>query len=164
MGKSRAARRTDSGELFNLYGPESALGFPVIGQVTAAQAAERVAVAQWREVFYLTGELAGYQVLVKARVRVMPELQPALTITLSEMQMNAGLFGRSHTKGMPEWKRLQRHAKYDKEKILAPEDAIERAQEKVRLWPQPASRIDDGSGEPIYGDRATRVYPKTPNS
>jgi hypothetical protein len=161
MGKSRSERREASGILFNLYGPETALGFPVIGSTTTEQAAEKVACGSWREVIYTDGGFAGYQIVAKAKVVIRPRIDRALTITLSELQMNAGLFGRSHTKGMPEWKRLSRHARYDKEKILAPEDAIERAIEKVKLWPYPASRVDDGSGEPVFGDRAVRCYPKT---
>jgi hypothetical protein len=59
---------------------------------------------------------------------------------------------------MPEEKRISWRDKYGK--ALVPEDAIERAQEKVKQWPWPASRIDDGRGEPVFGDRAVRVYPK----
>jgi hypothetical protein len=163
MGKSRSERRTTGGALFNLFAAETTLGWRVIDQVAGSLAAQKVASGKWREVFYEDGSFAGYQVTAAATSgkKVPSRDGSPPTITLTEVQMNAGLYGRSRTLGLPEWKRKRRHAKYDDRKILAPEDAIERAITKVKLWPYPASRIDDGSGKPKYGDRAIRVYPKT---
>lgn len=40
-------------------------------------------------------------------------------------------------------------------------DAVDRAIEKVKQWPYPANRIGtDDDGKPVYGDRATHVYPR----
>lgn len=163
MGKSRSDRRASSGELANLYATETTLGWRITNQVPMALGWEKVALRKWRAVQYDDGSFAGFQPTVAPQpgksIPVLAGSPP--TITLTEVQMNAGLFGRSRTMGMPEWKREKRHARYDEKKILAPEDAIERAIEKVKLWPYPASRIDDGGGEPVYGDRAIRVYPHT---
>jgi hypothetical protein len=169
MGKSRSERRASSATLVNLYSTNTVLGWRVIDQVPIELALEKVALCKWRRVFYADGEAAGFQPLTETPARSVKvpfslDGSPA-TITLAEVKMNAGLYGRSHTRGMPEFKRLTRHAKYDEKKILPPEDPIERAQEKVRLWPFPASVMGtDKDGEPIFGDRAIRVYPKQPNS
>jgi hypothetical protein len=164
MGKSRSERRVTRGALFNLYAADTTLGWRVIDQIPGAIAAQKVASGKWREVFFEDGSFAGYQVIsaTTSGKKIPSRGGSPPTITLSEVQMNAGLYGRSRTLGMPEWKRKLRHAKYDEDKILAPEDAIERAIVKVKLWPFPASRIDDGSSEPVFGDRAIRVYPKPP--
>ena len=171
MGKSRSERRAIGGRTLNLFSANTALGWTVVRQVAVEYALEQLALEKWREIWFEGGELAGVQPLRaplpderKCLHRVLIERLAAATITLSELKRNAGLFGRSHTMGMPEWKRLRRHARFDPGKILDPEDATERAIEKVRLWPYPASRIDDGSGEPVYGDKAVRVYPPVPKT
>ncbi len=165
MGKSRSERRSSSGALFNLYAANATLGWRVIDQVTGTLAAQKVAAGKWREVLFEDESFAGYQVVsaTTSGKKVPSREGSPPTITLAEVQMNAGLYGRSRTLGMPEWKRSLRRAKYDKDKILAPEDAIERAIEKVKLWPFPANRIGtDDDGNPVYGDRGIRVYPKPP--
>jgi hypothetical protein len=173
MGKSRSERRSSSGALFNLFAANTALGWRVIDQVTGTLAAQKLAAGKWREVFYEDESFAGYQVVsaTTSGKKVPSREGSPPTITLAEVQMNAGLYGRSRTLGMPEWKRAIRHvirkgpdgAKYDTGKIAEPEDAIERAIEKVKLWPFPANRIGtDDDGNPVYGDRGIRVYPKPP--
>ena len=134
----------------------------MVREVQQMDANLRVAEGRWRPVYYEDGMLAGFQ-SIPVKEQVTPRLQavPA-TITLKELERNAGLHGRSRTLGMPEWKRQQRSARFDADKILDPEDAIERAVEKVRQWPYPASRVDEGQVEPVFGDRAVRVYPKAP--
>lgn len=167
MGKSRSERRAASAVLFNLYSSNTVLGWRVIDQVPMELAVVKVALKKWQRIFYADGELAGFQPLTEAsappaKVAFSLDGSPA-TITLTEVKMNAGLYGRSHTSGMPEWKRIGRHAKYDEKKILPPEDRIEQAREKVRSWPFPASVLGmDEDGKPIFGDRAIRVYPRAP--
>lgn len=169
MSKSSAERRLAKGDLANLYTKGTLVGCRVVRQVPVSLALEKVALGMWRRVFYEDGSEAGFQPYAQPQPERPRAPQPGAsldgsppTITLTEVRMNAGEFGASRTKGMPEWKRLKRHAKYDEKKILAPEDAIERAIAKVKLWPYPASRVDDGSGEPVYGDKAIRVYPHPP--
>jgi hypothetical protein len=163
MPKTQSERRRLKGLTVNLFSTHTLLGWNVIRQVTAREALEKVALKKWREIWYENGDLAGVQPLKAEQPKtlgdVLTECLIGVTITLNEVQRNAGLFGPSHTIGMPEWKRLKRHARFDEKQILPPEDATERAIEKVRQWPYPASRIDDGSGLPVYGDRAVRCYP-----
>jgi hypothetical protein len=163
MGKSSSQRRGERGE-FYLFPADVTLGWRVIRMVSGAMGEEKLARGEWRDVYDEKGNHIGYQLLDtfhRDRSVFSSSYRCSVTITLTEVLMNAGLFGRSRTKGMPEQKRLARHAKDDDQKILPPEDAIERAIVKVKLWPFPASRIDDGTGEPVYGDRAIRVYPHT---
>ena len=166
LGKTRSSRRERCGAI-NVYAAETVLGWRIIDQVGADIAAQQVGLRRWREVFYEDGTLAGVQPLKPAERMALGDVLigrlMAVTITLPELKRNAGLYGRSHTIGMPEWRRLCRHARYDEKKILPPEDLNELAIEKVRLWPYPASRIgtqEDGS--PVFGDKAIRVYPPIP--
>ena len=161
MGKPTASQRRARAGAVNLYGSDLSRG--AIATTTLDMVQEKVASGAWREVFFeSTGASAGYQIVPRAeRAKPKPPLERALTITLTETLRYCGLYGKSHTMGLPEWKRLKRHAKDDDQKILPPEDATERAIVKVKLWPFPASRIDDGTGKPVYGDRAIRVYPHT---
>lgn len=169
-GKRPRVRAGNEAHFVNVFSANAALGWRVISRVRVEVALERVLLKQWREVVFETGELAGVQpvklqVQVKTAAQVVAETLRAVTITLDEMKRNAGLYGRSRTLGMPEWRRLCRHARFDKARILPPEDATERAIEKVRLWPYPASVIGrDAEGAPIFGDRAVRVYPPAPRN
>ncbi len=136
-------------------------------EVPARLALAKLAARQWREIWLENGDLAGVQPLKpeqqKTLHQILIEQLIAVTITLAELKRNAGLYGRSHTLGMSEWKRLRRQARFDPSKILPPEDATERAIEKVRLWPYPASVIGaDENGSPVFGDKAVRVYPHAP--
>lgn len=171
-GKRPRTRASNDVYRVNLFSANTALGWKVIRQVSVEFAIEKVALKKWREIWYESvdggeRELAGVQPLApepkKTLRQVLIERLVAVTITFAEVQRNAGLYGRSHTIGMSEWQRLRRHARFDEKKILAPEDATERAIEKVRLWPYPASVIgEDAKGQPIFGDKATRVYPHAP--
>lgn len=176
MGRSRSQRRAVAGLMVDLFDENTSLGWRVRYRVSAELALEKIALKQWREIWLTNGELAGVQPLKPQQQKgldrpcqVLMAGLLAVTITLSELQRNAGLFGRSRTMGMPEWKRLRRHARFNESVILAPEDATELAIAKVRLWPHPASRAMDAKGEPVsdrngapvFGDKAVRVYPPT---
>jgi hypothetical protein len=173
-GLSRSQGRAACGTMYKLFAPGEMSG-RTIRFVTARQAAVNVASGKWREVVYEDDlGFAGYQ------PREAPEPQPiskaktgrdsvidmskAATITLAEVRMNAGEMGRSRTAGMAEWKRERRVRRAQEfRRIVALEDAIERAQEKVKQWPYPANLLGtDDKGAPVYGDRAIRVYPKAP--
>ena len=80
----------------------------------------------------------------------LPTIETATVITEDESLTNAGAHfrhGRSRTKGMREDLRLSRvHSRSGK--MLPAEDFVERATEKIRLWP-------------VIGDtKATRVSPR----
>lgn len=171
-GISRSQGRAACGKIQKLFAYDAATA-RVIRFVTARMAAQRVAEGKWREVFYEDdGSFAGYQPAAPETLRPVKVAGPkgshrvplAETITVTEMRMNAGEFGESHTLGMPEWRRerYQRRVREEDRKIVPLEDAIERAHEKVRLWPYPANRVGTAEdGSPIFGDRAVRVYPRT---
>lgn len=157
-GKTRAQSRACDGAI-SLYPAETSLGWRVIGTTTRERGLEKLAGGEWREVFDEHHNFWGYQILANFKKdEDLPSGASSSSITVSECCLNAGLGGRSHTSGMPEEKRISRRS--EEGKALPPEDAIERAIEKIKQWPWPASRIDDGSGAPIFGDRAVRVYPK----
>ena len=169
MGKTRNQRRTDKifgVNWFYLYPAETILGWRVIRMVTGARGEEMLARGEWRDVYDENGRHIGYQILSGTsceREVFTSSYSCSVTITISEIIKNAGVCfprGKSLTAGLPEEKRITR-TRPDDGKKLPPEDAVELAQAKVALWPFPASRIDDGKGEPVYGDRACRVYPKT---
>lgn len=145
MSKSSAERRLARGELANLYAKGTLVGCRVIRQVPIALALEKVALGMWRRVFYEDGSEAGFQPYAQPQPERPRAPQPGAsldgsppTITLTEVRMNAGEFGASRTKGMPEWKRAkrQRVAKEKYGRIVEPDDAIEKAIEKVRIWPE----------------------------
>jgi hypothetical protein len=174
-GKRPRTRASNEAYYYKLFAPGEMSG-RVIRFINARQAAVNVASGKWREVFYEDDLMpAGYQPLEAPPVRsetsratgkgALIDMSKAATITLTEVRMNAGEMGRSHTAGMTEWKRerrVRRAAEY--RKIVALEDAIERAQEKVRLWPYPANVLGtDDKGRPVFGDRAVRCYPKPPH-
>jgi hypothetical protein len=161
MGKSSSQRRAEKGDrCINVYPPDTSLGWRVIRQVTPAKAAENLAAGRWREVYDEHGNFWGCQLLLSFKTdQDMQSGASSPSITVSECELNAGLRGSSHTAGLPEEKRISRHSQTGK--ALPPEDAIERAIEKVKQWPWPASRIDDGTGIAVFGDRAVRVYPKS---
>jgi hypothetical protein len=158
-----------STEKFILFAANTTLGWSVIRRVTFRFGEAKVAARKWRQIQDQFGTHIGYQPLVcvmpvpKAKEDLRDKLPPT-QLKAKDARLIAGLSGKSKTAGLSEGRRLKRHAKYDVDKILAPEDAIERAQEKVKQWPFPASRIDKGKKKsaPVFGDRATRVYPKPP--
>ena len=168
MPRSQSERRRQHGVTVNLLSTNTALGWHVVRQVSAAYALEQIALRKWREIWCESGELFGVQPMRAVDRLGLAQWQIerllAVTITNAELRRYVGLYGKSRTLGMPEWKRLKRHGRFDEEKILAPEDAIERAIEKVRRWPFCANVIGhDEKGAPIWGDKAIRVYPRATN-
>jgi hypothetical protein len=148
---------------FLLFAADTRFGWRVIRRVTFRLGEAKVTEWKWREILDPFKTHIGYQVISKIKPARDRRYRPLPTaITAKDAKLISGLFGTSRTAGLSEDRRLTRHARYDEDKILAPEDAIERAQEKVKQWPFPASRIDSGkrNSVPAFGDRATRVYPK----
>lgn len=74
-------------------------------------------------------ELAGYKLKVACNLPRPGEP----TIKVSEVQTNAGLNGESRTASMPEFKRKQHINR--RSLLVEEEDFIERAKNKVALWP-----------------------------
>jgi len=162
MGKPTASQRRARGAARNLYlfAAGTTLGWRVVHMTSSTEAAENLAKRRWRQVYDEQGNLLGYQIMADKRSDTEILSKPtACSITMRVCQLNAGLGGRSRTLGMPEAKKLNRPAGSNGH-IPVPDDAVERAIQKVRQWPHPASRIDDGTGVAVYGDKAVRVYPK----
>jgi hypothetical protein len=176
-GKRPRKRASNEAFLVDVFSPIMTLGLKRLRRVPVEYALERIALKQWREVWLDNGDLAGAQPLRPEEARAMKgllfERLAAVTITLDELKRYVGLYGPSHTMGMAEWKRLQRDGKrvFVGERlypvVLEPEDRTERALEKLRLWPHPASvkrdargdAVKDGRGKPVFADKAVRVYP-----
>lgn len=97
----------------------------------------------WRDVYDDLGNHIGYQMIAAAEIlRSSSDPLPnssASSITVGELKLNAGLGGKSRTAGMSENMRITRRD-LKTGASLPPEDAIEKAQTKVREW-QP-SHVD----------------------
>lgn len=183
MPKSNSELRRLKGLTVNFFAANIALGYRVVRQVDAALAMEKLALKKWRDVWHVDGSFLGVMPAKPAEHKtlnqVLIERLIAVTITNGELRRNAGLYGRSRTAGLTEWQRARRRkwrkgvpledggegVWYRTDEIADPEDATERAVEKVRQWPFPASlRGADKEGNPIFGDKAVRVYPHAPKT
>ena len=143
----------------DVYSADTSQGWRIIRKVTAIYAFEKVVAGYWKEIFDHIGNFIGVQILAVVKSdEEIPSGATAATITFIEIIRNAGLEGRSRTIGRDENFRITRENPKDG-KPLPPEDNIERAIAKVKQWPFPASRIDNGRGKPVFGDRAIRCYP-----
>lgn len=166
---SRNGRRAIADRCIDVYAADTSRGWRVVRQVTPLYAYDKVALGKWHELFDDFGNFYGVQVVAAVRcdMDLMSDEDSATTITASESKQNAGLDGPSMTFGQSEDFRIDRHHPITGT-AQPPEDWIERAQQKVKEWPFPASRIDNGR-DPLptkiysrvgeYGDRALRVYP-----
>jgi hypothetical protein len=136
MSKTSATRRASNGAL-NLYPADTTLGWRVIGLTTALRAAEKLARNEWREVYDEHGTHLGYQVIANFKTDQDLSSNPSsCAVTVRESELYAGQCfrrGKSSTMGMPEDKRLSR-PKGPNGRIPSPEDAVERAVEKVKEW------------------------------
>jgi hypothetical protein len=143
-GKNRNQRRQSAGSpTYLLFDAETALGWRVIRHVSGAQGEEMLARGAWRDVYDDLGNHIGYQMIAAAEIlRSSSDPLPnssASSITVGELKLNAGLGGKSRTAGMSENMRITRRD-LKTGASLPPEDAIEKAQTKVREW-QP-SHVD----------------------
>lgn len=163
MGTRPRIRVSNDAYCFYLYPADTTLGWRVIRRVTLACGTYKAISGQWREVHDEHGNHWGYQVVANFKTDAeLPSGASSSSITVREMELNAFTvlkYGKSQTAGMSEDDRISRRH-YKSGRKLAPEDAVERAVAKVRQWPFPASRVDDGSGAAVFGDRAVRAYPR----
>jgi hypothetical protein len=162
VSRSRLDRASIVDRSIDVYVADQSRGWRVVRQVTPVFAYDKVSRGLWSEMFDSYGTFVGVQVI--AAVKTDQDLlsgASSVTITANEVMINAGCRGRSRTIGMCEEQRINRRADGPNGdgRALPPEDRIERVMAKVKQWPLPASRIDDGRGKPVYGDRALRVYP-----
>jgi len=121
---------------------------------------QKVAEGKWNLVVDERGDPFYFQIKVAlSPVKVFRRRASPTSITARDILCNAGAFGESQTIHLSE---QQKHEQTRSLMGRRPplDDAVELAIVKVRMCPFPASRIDDGSGKAIYGDKAVRAYPK----
>lgn len=124
--------------------------------VSPSEELEQIANKQWCVLTFEDGSFAGYGIVSAA-----PESASSpCSLTARDSMRHAGCYGRSRTLGLTEKERAEQQPLPRKYRKPVVEDAIERSIRKVQQWPYPASRVDNGRGAPVYGDRAVRVYPK----
>jgi hypothetical protein len=144
----------------DVYAADTSRGWRIVRKVTALYAFDRVVEGKWQEIFDGMGNFHGVKILAAVKSdQELPSGTSATTITARDAQLFAGLGGKSQTIGRSEEFRLTRASRTTC-KALPPEDHIERVMAKVAQWPYPASRVDDGRGVKIFGDRAIRCYPR----
>lgn len=144
----------------DVFAADTSLGWRIVRQVSAMYAYQKVTEGKWVEIFDDIGNFYGVKIV--AAVKSDQELlsgTSATTVTARDAMLYAGLGGASQTIGRSEDYRITRYSRVTC-KALPPEDRIERVMAKVAQWPYPASRIDDGRGKAIFGDRAMRCYPR----
>lgn len=129
-----------------LYPAETVLGWRIIRRVSLDKGLEHEQRGVWRRVLDpVTLELIGFQ-MIAAKVergdRDLPTTRSCAAIPAREMELNAQ---RSRTAGMSEDRRQERAAAGRR-----PEDAIERVQCKVMVYPH----INGAPGDIL------RVWPK----
>jgi hypothetical protein len=132
----------------HLYSAETVLGWRVVRRVSLAQGLKKEEAGVWRRVLEAgTGQLMGFQMVGSNAARVdrdIPTIHSSAAITAREMGLNVE---HSRTMGMDEERRDERVAAG-----LAPEDAAERVQCKVMVYPYVNGRPGD----------IVRVWPRTP--
>ena len=117
---------------FDLYPSETILGWRVIRKVSFAEGDLKVTLGAWREVYDEFYNHVGYQIGGGANSVVMPSRPSPSGIVRREMEINA--LGVSRTARLNEDRRMSR-VHHETGKALPPEDAVERIQAKVRVWP-----------------------------
>jgi hypothetical protein len=129
-GKSAKQRRSLNPHLANVYASNTTGGYRVVRQVPMALGLEKVALRQWRLLWFEDGSVAGFQP-VEAPERAsatgkMPCWSPT-SITAKESQAYAGLYGPSQTMSMTESERLHLRA-------------VKKSAQIVRRWERAGSR------------------------
>jgi hypothetical protein len=141
-----AACIASSRKKYFLYPAETTLGWRVVRMVSLDQGLKKEAEGCWRRVLDpITLGLIGFQLVAAKAERVdrdVPSIHSAAAITAREMELNVS---RSRTAGLNEEARDERVAAG-----FAPEDAAERVQCKVIVYPY------------VNGERGDilRVWPK----
>ena len=135
---ARARHRTRNKQ-FPLYHSETVHGFREIRRVSAANGHDMTARGLWREVYDSLNNLVGYQVMpsMKDDLQVL-SMRSSTAMVARDIVLNAGQAfkgGKSRTAGMTEDQRLtRRHNQTGK--VLPPEDAVERVEAKIRVYPE----------------------------
>lgn len=146
-------RHRSGSNRFPLFSSETILGWSVLKQVSAFKGEDMVALGIWREVYDEQNNHIGFQIMPgRQNEQVKLSMQSSSGLVARDIVLNAGAVfrgGKSRTAGLTEDQRAnRRHPKTNK--LLAPEDAVEQVQAKVRVWPD----LKDGKQDIL------RVWPK----
>src|SRR5581483_2689764 len=115
-----------------VFSANMTLGWRVTRRIDFASGERQVERGELQRVFDEFHVHIGYQPVRELQTdRDLPSRQSSSSISVGEMEVNAGLDGFSRTEGLNEHRRVERMSRG-----LAPEDYIERVMEKVRLWKQ----------------------------
>jgi hypothetical protein len=157
MPMARPNRRSGSQTLI-VFSDETTLGWRVLRRISVAEYQRRKSRGEMRPVFDESGNLIGCQPIKVFDQHLTTRSTPAAIIPREVVLLAGTAFrdGRSRTAGLTEQKRMERASRVHPRtgKLLPPEDAIERVEEKVRLQTESANYHDGGR------DRAPRVYPR----
>ena len=130
MSITSATRRAHAGEL-PLYPADASRGWRVIRMSSFAAASDKLARGEWKVMNDEQGNPWYFQICTTFKTdQDLPSGASASSLTPRESMMSAGLYGRSRTVGMSEDERISRRNLAGHP--LPPEDAIERAIEKVK--------------------------------
>jgi hypothetical protein len=153
-GSSQAialSRPRSGNNQFILYAADTSKGWRVNKRISFVDGERGVDRGAFVRVYDDFDKHVGYQLTAGRIVDYDVKPQGAHgALSLSEMHANAGVDGRSRTIHLSEDDRLER-VRFG----LHPEDSVERAIKKVKVYERPA---------PGRGDRAIRVYPKETQS
>jgi hypothetical protein len=145
--------RIRSNREFHLYATNTTLGWRVIRHTSAEVGESKVAAGLWRRVYESVSlKHVGYQPLGADRLTdedLHSMQQSSACITADEMELIAGVAfkgSRSMTFGMDEVARTERITRG-----LAPEDEVERAVAKFRVW----NKVGSAKGDIL------RAWPKS---
>ena len=140
MGKrSRVVRKpkpTQSISDYSLFSADTSAGWRIVRLVSFDRGCEKVAAGLWAEVHDDFGNLVGFQVKTAVRGDFdLASMHAPAHITPAEMRLAAGLSGESRTAGKTEDQRQEYMMGAPRGRRQL-EDAVERAQAKVRVYPQ----------------------------
>lgn len=138
------SRRRRKGGAFNMYSSNYTLGWSVVGRTSFESGERQVQRGVWRRVNDAMGNHIGYQPIATTEMRGdadLPSIRTAASITLTEMEANAGQAfckGQSRTLGLPERLRDERAAAGRQ-----PEDLLERTRRKIEVFARVGARKGD---------------------
>ena len=135
-------RHRSPASAYLLFNPNTTLGWSVARRISFERGEQMVA---WGTVVQVNDEF-GRHIGYKFRDASEPKTplikvsgSTAPTIRAKESMANAGLMGGSRTARLSDEQRLSRIHPLSG-KLLAPEDMVERAREKVRIYPEVSDR------------------------
>ena len=142
---ARVWRAGREAKMVYLYGASSTLGWRIVRRIPPHEGERGVESGRMRHLYdTLTGKLLGYQLISNAERRGdrdLPSMASAASISVREMQANAGELGASRTARLAEDDRVSRRDLNGH--LLPAEDFVERSRAKVAVFPLVGSKRGD---------------------